>query len=185
MHHQSQAGYVFVSIICAQQLIKTMNNIKFLVQPMMQVLPWTTPKIISSISHNFIYLANNGHPVYIPWRLSSSAWWACQRGLSPPAGPPCGFCNSGSVFITINAPLILKMRDIIFFLRANYIMGHFKGYFEGAKTFLTPKLSRAQRGTILRGQLKVCHRCHWHRWQTLSCEYLREFSKKFETILMV
>ena len=52
-------------------------------------------------------------------------------------------------FLTINAPLILKMRDIIFFLRANYIMGHFKGYFEGAKTFLTPKLSRAQRGTIL------------------------------------
>jgi hypothetical protein len=51
--------------------------------------------------------------------------------------------------ITINAPLILKMRDIIFFLQANYIMGHFKGYFEGAKTFLTPKLSRAQRGTIL------------------------------------
>ena len=41
------------------------------------------------------------------------------------------------------------MRDIIFFLRANYIMGHFKGYFEGAKTFLTPKLSRAQRGAIL------------------------------------
>ena len=51
--------------------------------------------------------------------------------------------------LTINAPLILKMRDIIFFLRANYIMGHFKGYFEGAKTFLIPKLSRAQRGTIL------------------------------------
>jgi hypothetical protein len=32
------------------------------------------------------------------------------------------------------------MRDIIFFFRANYIMGHFKGYFEGAKTFLTPKI---------------------------------------------
>ncbi len=48
------------------------------------------------------------------------------------------------IHITINAPLILKMRDIIFFLRANYIIGHFKGYFEGAKTFLTPKLSRAQ-----------------------------------------
>ncbi len=30
----------------------------------------------------------------------------------------------------------------------------------------------------------VCHRCRWHRWQTLSCEYLREFSKKFETVLM-
>jgi hypothetical protein len=41
--------------------------------------------------------------------------------------------------LTINAPLILKMREIIFILRANYIMGHFKGYFEGAKTFLTPK----------------------------------------------
>jgi hypothetical protein len=29
--------------------------------------------------------------------------------------------------------------------------------------------------------------CHWyqrHRRQTLSCEYLREFSKKFETVLM-
>ncbi len=23
----------------------------------------------------------------------------------------------------------------------------------------------------------ICHRCRWHRWQTLSCEYLREFSK--------
>jgi hypothetical protein len=32
----------------------------------------------------------------------------------------------------------LKMRDIIFFLRANYLMGHFKGYFEGAKTFFNP-----------------------------------------------
>jgi hypothetical protein len=48
------------------------------------------------------------------------------------------------------APLILKMRDIIFFLRANYIMGHFKGYFEGAKTFLTPKLSQgAARGNFV------------------------------------
>ena len=35
-----------------------------------------------------------------------------------------------------NAPLILKIWDIIFFLRANYKMGHFKGYFEGAKTAL-------------------------------------------------
>jgi hypothetical protein len=24
-----------------------------------------------------------------------------------------------------------------------------------------------------------------HRWQTLSCEYLREFSKNFETAIMV
>ncbi len=27
---------------------------------------------------------------------------------------------------------------ILFFFVANYLMGHFKGYFEGAKTFLTP-----------------------------------------------
>ncbi len=26
--------------------------------------------------------------------------------------------------------------------------------------------------------------CHRHRWSTLSCEYLREFSKKLETVLM-
>ncbi len=25
----------------------------------------------------------------------------------------------------------------------------------------------------------ICHRCRWHRWCTLTCEYLREFSKKF------
>ncbi len=31
----------------------------------------------------------------------------------------------------------------------------------------------------------ICHRCRWHRWQTLSCEYLREFSKKFETALVI
>ncbi len=30
----------------------------------------------------------------------------------------------------------------------------------------------------------ICHRCRWHRWQTLSCEYFREFSKKFETVLL-
>jgi hypothetical protein len=40
-----------------------------------------------------------------------------------------------------NAPLILKIREIIFFLFwANYIMGHFSGYFEGALTFLTLKI---------------------------------------------
>jgi hypothetical protein len=30
----------------------------------------------------------------------------------------------------------------------------------------------------------ICHRCQRHQWSTLSCEYLREFSKKFETVLM-
>jgi hypothetical protein len=34
-------------------------------------------------------------------------------------------------------------------------MGHFKGYFEGAKTFLTPKLSRAQQGKKSRGPLEI------------------------------
>ncbi len=32
---------------------------------------------------------------------------------------------------------------------------------------------------------KICHRCCWHLWCTLTCEYLREFSKKFEMILML
>ncbi len=32
---------------------------------------------------------------------------------------------------------------------------------------------------------KICRRCRWYRWSTLSCEYLREFSKKFETALMI
>ncbi len=32
---------------------------------------------------------------------------------------------------------------------------------------------------------KICRRCRWHRWSTFSCEYLREFSKKFEMALMV
>ncbi len=30
---------------------------------------------------------------------------------------------------------------------------------------------------------QICHRCRWHRWCTLTCEYLREFLKKFEMIL--
>ncbi len=34
--------------------------------------------------------------------------------------------------ITINVPLLKKLRDIIFFLRDNHFMSHFKGHFEGA-----------------------------------------------------
>ncbi len=30
----------------------------------------------------------------------------------------------------------------------------------------------------------ICHRCQRHRWSTLSCEYLRKFSKKIEMVLM-
>jgi hypothetical protein len=49
-----------------------------------------------------------------------------------------------------SAPLIFENLGYYFFwFWANYIMGHFSGYFEGASTFLTPKLSRAQQGAIL------------------------------------
>ena len=30
----------------------------------------------------------------------------------------------------------------------------------------------------------ICNRCQRHRWSTLSCEYLRDFWKKFEIVLM-
>jgi hypothetical protein len=50
------------------------------------------------------------------------------------------------LYVITNADFV-KMREIIF-LRANYFMGHFKGYFEGGKISLTPKLSRAQGGTL-------------------------------------
>jgi hypothetical protein len=35
----------------------------------------------------------------------------------------------------------LKVPHIIFFSRAKHIMGPFAGFFKGAETFLTPKLS--------------------------------------------
>ncbi len=31
---------------------------------------------------------------------------------------------------------------------------------------------------------QFCRRCRWYRRCTLNCDYLREFSKKFETVLM-
>ncbi len=31
---------------------------------------------------------------------------------------------------------------------------------------------------------KICRRCRWYRWCTLTFEYLRQFSKKFVTVLM-
>jgi hypothetical protein len=41
------------------------------------------------------------------------------------------------MFLTINVPLILKVRDIKFFFSwAKHIIGHFSGFFEGAGTFL-------------------------------------------------
>jgi hypothetical protein len=32
---------------------------------------------------------------------------------------------------------------------------------------------------------KICRRCRWHRWCALTCEYLRELSKKFVMTLML
>ncbi len=66
--------------------------------------------------------------------------------------------------LTINAPLILKMREIIF-LRANYFIGHFKGYFEGTKTFLTPKLSRFLNPYPIGYEFKILEITNiWQKW---------------------
>ncbi len=49
---------------------------------------------------------------------------------------------------------------------------------------LLPKGDQTKLLKFFRLQIfSICHWCRWHRWQTLSCEYLREFSKKFETVL--
>jgi hypothetical protein len=50
-----------------------------------------------------------------------------------------------------NVPLFKKLRDIIFFFGDNNFVSHFLGHFEGASTFLTPKLSLAALNN-LRGQ---------------------------------
>ena len=48
-----------------------------------------------------------------------------------------------------NVPLFKKLWDIIFFWGDNNFVSHFSGHFEGASTFLTPKLSLAALRTIL------------------------------------
>ena len=47
-----------------------------------------------------------------------------------------------------NAPLILKVWAVFYFIWANLIIGLFSGFFEGASTFLTSKLPLATLGTI-------------------------------------
>ncbi len=47
-----------------------------------------------------------------------------------------------------NAPLILKIWDIIFLVLAKLHNGPFLGIFRGASSFLTPKSSLAALGTI-------------------------------------
>jgi hypothetical protein len=38
-------------------------------------------------------------------------------------------------------------------MKANYFMGHFKGYFEGTKTFLNPQLSSAPINALVSGEV--------------------------------
>jgi hypothetical protein len=47
-----------------------------------------------------------------------------------------------------NVLLFKKLWDIIFFWGDNNFLSRFSGHFEGASTFLTPKLSLAALGTI-------------------------------------
>ncbi len=47
-----------------------------------------------------------------------------------------------------NVPLFKKIWDIIFFFFDKNFFSNFSGHFEGASTFLTPKLSLAALGTI-------------------------------------
>jgi hypothetical protein len=56
--------------------------------------------------------------------------------------------NSTLVHKNTNVPLFKKLLDQIFFWWENHFMSHFLGHFEGAWTFLTPKLSLAALGTI-------------------------------------
>ncbi len=51
-----------------------------------------------------------------------------------------------------NVPLFKKIWDIILFFWDNNFLSHFSGHFEGASTFLTPKLSRGQKSL---GPLKM------------------------------
>jgi hypothetical protein len=57
-----------------------------------------------------------------------------------------------------NVPLILKILEIIFCFWANYFMGHFEGYFEGASTFLTPKLEGQKSLGPLKKSLEMAHK---------------------------
>ncbi len=59
---------------------------------------------------------------------------------------------------------------------------------ESKNLYMFPLLPKGDQIKLLKcfwlKNFSICHQCRWHRWQTLSCEYLREFSKKIETVLM-
>ncbi len=49
---------------------------------------------------------------------------------------------------------------------------------------LLPMVSKQNYWHFSEGRFVICHWCQRHRWCTLSCEYIHEFSKKFETALI-
>jgi hypothetical protein len=57
-------------------------------------------------------------------------------------GPFLGIFLGGlDFFDTEIVPLILSVREVIILMRAKHIIGDFERFFEGAKTFSTPKFS--------------------------------------------
>ncbi len=57
-----------------------------------------------------------------------------------------------------NVPMFKKLWDIIFFGGDNHFMSHFSGHFEGASTFLTPKLSLEMAHKVIVPQKKIMSR---------------------------
>jgi hypothetical protein len=57
-----------------------------------------------------------------------------------------------------NVPLFKKIWDIIFFFWDNKFLSHFSGHFEGASTFLTPKLSLETAQKVIVPQKKIMSR---------------------------
>ncbi len=55
-----------------------------------------------------------------------------------------------SAILTINVPLILKVRQVIFVMRAKQIIGHYEGFFrEGKKSRPPRKTSRKDQISVL------------------------------------
>jgi hypothetical protein len=59
------------------------------------------------------------------------------------------------IYKITNVPLILKIWEIIFCFWANYFMGHFEGYFEGARLFWPSILSLVQQKKIISRIFKI------------------------------
>jgi hypothetical protein len=84
------------------------------------MFPDIKPKYPSSANLNITLLGG------LPYYLKCGKRWYVSFSAEP---------STFSDKITINVQLILKMRDIILSLQANYFMGHF----EGAKKVRPPR----------------------------------------------